>query len=135
MAFISAISLLSYSQQNDDKLNLYLSLGVKYVARDDFAGPLIGLSLDKKSSKFAYNYRSDMVFGVSGTFLPRTYQRTYQITDFTTFNYLDVDYKIYKKFRVTAGLGWVYGGWGSNNKFDETSGFVVSTLAIKYKVF
>ncbi len=61
-------------------------------------------------------------------------QNGYKLVHYTTYNYLDVDYKIAKVFRITGGIGWIYGSINSNAKLDTNTGYMTATLALKYKV-
>ena len=110
---------------------LYIDLGVKYALGEGQAGPILGISLDIPSTKFAYNLRGDLVYKIGRT---QPNQNGYQVVHYTTYNYLDVDYKIAKAFRLTGGVGWIYGSLDSNAKLDSNTGYLTGTLAIKYKV-
>jgi len=57
--FIFPMTLLA--QKVENKAILYIDIGVKYAVGEGPAGPILGLSLDYSSSKFAYNFRGDLV--------------------------------------------------------------------------
>lgn len=127
--FLSPIALVAQDVESSGKL--YINLGLKYAIGEGQAGPILGISLDNDKSRFAFNFRGDLVFKI-GRSQPN--QNNYQLVHYTTYNYLDVDYKLKNSFRLTAGAGWIYGSVDNNTKLDTRTGYYVVTFAVKYEV-
>src|SRR3972149_1143754 len=125
-------TLTGITQKSTVNYDIYLDFGLKYTPIEYLGGPILGISLDNPQNKIAFNLRNDIIFAVG--VLKNDPVSPYQITDYHTYNYLDIDYKFSPKIRLSAGMGWIYEGKKENYKLNEESGYPSITLAFKYKV-
>ena len=79
-----------------------------------------------------FNYRRDYIFSIGK--LPFQNTSNYQLTDYFTYDYFDVEYKITTKFSFSTGVGWIYQGKGLNVKLNTDYGYYSATFGLKYNI-
>lgn len=131
-ALIMIITVQATAQEAKSDTDLFFNIGLKYVPIDWISGPLLGLSIDKASSKFAYNLRHDILLKIGRSSQSST--SGFVLTSFGTLSYFDIDFKLTEADRLVTGVGWIYGRNGENTKFNQENGYAVITLGYKRRV-
>ena len=129
------ICISGYSQQQES-YSLFFSIGYKYTPLEYLGGPSFGLSLYNLDRRISINLRNDIIFsiGKNYNFSGMSDLEFYGITDYHTYNYLDIDYGFKnEKVIVSCGLGWIYTGRNENIKLNSDYGYLTSTVSVQYK--
>lgn len=130
-----AIIFINFVIYGQEKSNLYVNFGMKYTPLEYMGGPLIGISAGKPNGKFMWNFRKDIILKISKLNLNNTSNLNYNLTDYNTYNYLDVDYKITEKFYATAGFSWISRQITYNSLSNSPQPvYFAATVAVKYKI-
>lgn len=134
------------AQQSEktEKRNLWLSCGIKYAPH--LGGAVLELSYYSPDKRLGINLRHDILLGIGkeSYFLYRpdttdilVQAAHYELTDYHTQEYLEVEYNLIRKnnYRLNAhlGYGWIYAGVGKNFRLNRDYGYGVISTAISYQ--
>ena len=131
---IILILFFSIEIYGQDKIKIYSNLGVKYTPLEYLGGPLVGLSVGKPNGKLMWNFRKDIIFSIEKLNYGVNNNLIFNLTNYHTYNYLDVDYKFSSKASVFIGGAWIYEGKTHNTVLNSQSGYYAATLGLKYKI-
>ncbi len=129
---IIVVLFLSNILTAQNKYKIFLDFGIKYTPLEYLGGPAIGFSVDNPDKMFSFNYRKDAIFSIGKHSFEN--DLNFKLTDYYTYDYLDVSYKTKIKLKIFAGVGWIYNGKNENIKLNNEHGYYSATIGVNYPI-
>ncbi len=128
---------------SDDKLNVYMDMGLNYIPYDELTGPVIGLGIKHHKSGFTFFYRKHLNF-YTGYSTTNAFHRfgnfptyKFQILNFYISNNFELSYPMFstrkKPLWIGIGYGWLYNDTRKRRE-ERYSGYSIIFSSIRYKI-